>query len=125
MAAPRRLTPDERDALLQDLVDAQIDQTDLLRSIDQRLISVERHAGAFPTAVLREALGKILESNIKTCALFVLLIFCVLAGAAVYLGSEATLTTLAGRAPNSLSAASPEAPPDPVLPPVRREEEVP
>jgi hypothetical protein len=103
---PRRLTAAESDALLCELADAAVDQSAILARMEQRQIQIERQAGSSPMAILRESVAAILADRVKTASAFAFATVLVLAGAAVYLGSESALIAVAtqGRADPALPA---------------------
>lgn len=91
----RNLTPAERDALLERVVDGVLDSVDRLTSIETRLASVERATGAGIGAILRESISAILDDRIKTSAFFAFLTVIAIIGGAIYLDSEAALLAIA------------------------------
>ncbi len=106
---PRKLSAEERDALLQELVDAAIDQGDILARMEERLRQIERATSATPMAILRETLATIFADRVKTSAFFAFLTVVVVVGGALYLNSEAALIAVA-------TQTSPDAAPLPAPP---------
>ena len=91
----RNLTPAERDALLERLVDGMLDAADRIGVIESRLGAIERATGAGAMAIIRESTATILADRIKTSAFFAFLTVCVVVGGAIYLDSEAALVAVA------------------------------
>lgn len=107
----RKLSPDERDALLEAVAEAAADQSEILARMQERLDQIARAASAAPMAILRESLATILADRIKTSAFFAFLTACVIVGAAVYLNSEAALIAVATQAaPDAAPVPRPEEP---------------
>lgn len=110
----RNLTPAERDALLERVVDGVLDSVDRLTSIETRLANVERATGAGIGAILRESISAILDDRIKTSAFFAFLTVIAIIGGAIYLDSEAALLAIArstAHMPELAPASSPGAEP--------------
>jgi hypothetical protein len=91
----RNLTPAERDALLERVVDGVLDGVDRLTSIEARLTAIERATGTGAMAILRESISAILDDRIKTSAFFAFLTVIAIIGGAIYLDSEAALLAIA------------------------------
>lgn len=106
---PRKLSPDERDAILETVAENAADQSEILTRMQERLDQIARAASASPMAILRESLATILADRIKTSALFAFLTVCAVVGAAIYLNSEAALIAVATQA--TPDAAPPETAP--------------
>ena len=106
----RNLTPAERDALLERVVDGVLASVDRLTSIETRLAAVERSTGAGIGAILRESISAILDDRIKTSAFFAFLTVIAIIGGAIYLDSEAALLAIARGTAHmpELAPASPE-----------------
>ena len=106
----RNLTPAERDALLERLVDGMLDAVDRIGVIESRLGAIERATGAGIGAILRESISAILDDRIKTSAFFAFLTVIAIIGGAIYLDSEAALLAIARGTAHmpELAPASPE-----------------
>lgn len=96
----RNLTPAERDAILERVVEGVVDGVDRLTAIESRLNNIEAATRATPSAILRESLMKIFDNTLKTASLFAFLTVCVIIAGAIYLNSEAALLAVAQRTSN-------------------------